>query len=729
MKEEESKIYNTIINTEFSNYLDDSTIHELSKIMSVVDYNKSDYIYVKNEKILKFLIIHSGICEVIDNDGNVIRKLRENDFFGLISLFTNASKNYDLISVEDTRIFELDKGDLIELTLKFPNIKKELLNIVNEKIFNPEINAAIGKIAKEVDQKSIDELKKDISWKTLNDSEILFNEGDAGDSCYIVMSGRAEAIKNYGKDNEIILGELKKGDIIGDMALITGEKRSATIKASKLSRLIYISKKSFDKVMYNNPKALMEVSKALINRLKYKDPKDTLNKNIIVGIVSLINDKNTQNFFTTLNNSLKSFGSIEDLNEITINLDSDKENLDFDILLENIISNNDFLILHSVDTNNLKWKKNIIKYSDQVIILGDPVKLNNISNEEFEIFDNYSKIKPNKFWLVLNHNEDTIIPSKTKKIISIRNGIKTFHVKNNNSNDIRRLARFITKQTIGLTLGGGGAKGFAHYGIYKAMNELNIPIDVIGGTSAGAIIASQIALGYSLNEIININKKVNALKMFKEYGFPYMSLIKSYKVEQAAKISAGDSDIEDLWIPFFAPATDLTNSKLLVFDKGPLWEAIRSSGALPGIVLPHFMDKNIIVDGGLMNNLPVDIMKNNYGGKIICSSCSLDKSMKTSITGIPNQFKLLMSKLFDKTNFEKNYHYVPTITDIVFKTSVVASASQIDENINMSDLFLELPTSEFGLTEMNDNSMMKLIDLGYEYSKPKLQVFKDTLIL
>ena len=180
---------------------------------------------------------------------------------------------------------------------------------------------------------------------------------------------------------------------------------------------------------------------------------------------------------------------------------------------------------------------------------------------------------------------------------------------------------------------------------------------------------------------------------------------------------------------FFAPATDLTNSKLLVFDKGPLWEAIRSSGALPGIVLPHFMDKNIIVDGGLMNNLPVDIMKNNYGGKIICSSCALDKSMKTSITGVPNQFKLLMSKLFDKTNFEKNYHYVPTITDIVFKTSVVASASQINENINMSDLFLELPTSEFGLTEMNDNSMMKLIDLGYEYSKPKLQAFKDTLIL
>ena len=139
----------------------------------------------------------------------------------------------------------------------------------------------------------------------------------------------------------------------------------------------------------------------------------------------------------------------------------------------------------------------------------------------------------------------------------------------------------------------------------------------LGPASAGSIVASQIALGHNFEKIIDKNKKVNSLKMFKEYGLPYISLIKSNKIEQAAKISAENRDIEDLWIPFFAPATDLTNSKLINFVKGPLWEAIRSSGALPGIVLPHFMNENIIVDGGLMNNLPVDIMRDNYGGKII----------------------------------------------------------------------------------------------------------------
>ena len=288
-------------------------------------------------------------------------------------------------------------------------------------------------------------------------------------------------------------------------------------------------------------------------------------------------------------------------------------------------------------------EKNILKYSDKVIIIGNPKELNSISKEELQIFNNYTDLNLDKIWLVLNHSKDTVVPRNTKKIINDRNGIKTFHIKNNNENDIKKIVRFLTKQTIGLTLGGGGAKGFSHFGVYKAMNELNIPLDIIGGTSAGSIVASQIALGHSFDQIIKKNKKVNSLRMFKEYGLPYISLIKSNKIEQAAKISAEDRDIEDLWIPFFAPATDLTNSKLIVFNQGPLWEAIRSSGALPGIVLPHFMNENIIVDGGLMNNLPVDIMRNNYGGKIICSSCSLDKSMKTSIKGIPNQSKMIFN--------------------------------------------------------------------------------------
>ena len=723
------KIYQIISSSEFASSLNKSTMEKLADVMESKTYPKSTNLYRNGDAVSKFIFIYSGECEMINNDNQIIRQLNQGDFFGLISLFTKSAKNYSLTTNEPTTTLELQKDDLDQLTSKDYDVKENLLHLVNQRLFNPEINKALETIAKGVNQETIAEIKKNISWKTLNDNETLFNEGDIGDSCYVIMSGRVQAVKNLGTKNELILGELKRGDIIGDMALITGENRSASIRATKLTRLIHISKDSFEEVMYNNPKALMEVSKQLINRIKYRENSDKVEKNMIVGVISLIDEKSTSIFTNSLSESLKQFGSIETLNEINSNIDYKEDNINFEILLENMVSENDFVLLHPIDINDINWCKKIMQFSDHVIILGNPKDLSAISNKESNIFDDYQSLNISKYWLILNQDDTIITPKNTKTIVNCRNNIKVFHIKNNNINDIKRISRFLTKQTIGLTLGGGGAKGFAHLGVFKAMEELNIPIDVIGGTSAGSIVASQIALGTPLDDIINRNKKVNSLNMFKEYGLPYISLIKSKKIEEAAKLSAQNRDIEDLWIPFFAPATDLTNSKLFLFESGTLWEAIRSSGALPGIVLPHFKDNNILVDGGLMNNLPVDIMKNKYGGKIICSSCSADQSMKTEIKGIPNQSKLALKKMMNKKKFNEEFGYIPTLTDIIFKTSVVASASQLEQNINMSDLFLELPTSEFGITEFNDTSMMKMINLGYEYSKPMLESFKNTLIL
>ena len=94
-------IYDIIKNTEFSEYLNDNTIVELSKIMNLVEYEKDTVIYSKNEEITKFLIINNGQCKLINNN-SIIRELNNNDFFGLISLLTNSSKNYDLIATKKT---------------------------------------------------------------------------------------------------------------------------------------------------------------------------------------------------------------------------------------------------------------------------------------------------------------------------------------------------------------------------------------------------------------------------------------------------------------------------------------------------------------------------------------------------------------------------------------------------------------------------------------------------
>ncbi len=712
--------------SELSSILEADVLSRLAKICRIKEYKKDVKIYCKNERVTNFIMLISGECELIDSNKKTIRTLKKDDFFGLVSLLSNSKKNYDLVSKCDVISLELNKSDLDNLSKFYPHIKDKLLDIINIKLFNPQINEAIKNIAQDIDEKTMGELKKDISWKTLNDSEILFKEGDPGDSCYIIMSGRVQAIKNYDQKNEIILGELNRGDIIGDMALITGEKRSATIKASKLTRLIYFSKDTFNSVMYNNPKALMEVSKALINRLKYSSSNDKSN-NLVIGVISLMSDSDTNNFLDFFIRNIKKFGSINVIDEKNTSANEDLFNLE--ILIENIISKTNFLILKSNDLNNTEWKSNILQYSDKVLIIGNQPDLKNLSNEEQIIFNNYQDIDLKKLSLVINHAGDTKIPRDTKIIKSIRKDIKTFHLKEISALDVGRIVRFITGNTIGLVLGGGGAKGFAHLGIYKAMNELNIPIDVIGGTSAGSIIAAQIALGLEIDEIIRLNKSVNKLKMFKEYGFPYISLIKSKKIEQAAKLVGNNRDIEDMWVPFFAPATDLSNSKLKLFESGPIWEAIRSSGALPGIVVPHFKDNSALVDGGVLNNLPVDIMRKKHGGNIICSSCSKDDSNAINLDSIPNQFRLFLEKIFKKESFKKKYNHIPTIPELILKMSVVSSSQLTQENIKLSNLYLELPVENYGLTDFKDKAMLNMIEIGYQYSLNRLKEYKQDVII
>ncbi len=718
-----NRVDQLIKSSELAKTLDPDIVSSIAELCEVRDYPSGTKIYESGSEVTFFLVILDGRCRLLGSNGEVTRVIERNDFFGLVSLLSGSSKSYDLISDTEVTVLQLSKSDLDSLSETYPNIKERLMDAINLKLFNPEINSAIKKIAKGIDDDTISKLKENLSWKTLQASEVLFSEGDPGDSCYVVMSGRVQAIKNYGEDSELVLGELSRGDIIGDMALITEEPRSATIKSTKLTRLICFSKDTFNSVMYSNPQALMEVSKALINRLKHKESRDD-GQSLVIGVISLIDKVSTDRFLDLFISSLNRHGSIESVDEKISGTGQDLFN--FEILIENIIAEKNYLVLRSSDLDNTEWKSKILNYSDKVLVLGNSKELATIGKEESAIFGDYRDIDTDKVSLLINHSGQTGIPSGTAKIKSIRNGVKLYHMKEvDTSSEVDRVVRRITNNTLGLVLGGGGAKGFAHLGLFKAMTELGIPVDVIGGTSAGSIVAAQIALGYSLDEIIEINRSVNRLKMFKEYGFPYISLIKSKKIEQAARLVGSDRDIEDMWIPFFAPATDLTNSRLVLFESGPVWEAIRSSGALPGIVVPHFKDSSILVDGGVLNNLPVDIMRSRYDGKIICSSCSTDQQSPTKLDGVPNQARLFFEKMYNKSAFKDKYSYIPTISELILKMSVVSSSSLSEKNIGLSDLYLELPVERYGLTDFNDKAMNDMIDIAYDYSIKQLQTYKD----
>ncbi len=174
----------------------------------------------------------------------------------------------------------------------------------------------------------------------------------------------------------------------------------------------------------------------------------------------------------------------------------------------------------------------------------------------------------------------------------------------------------MTRKKVGLALSGGAARGFAHLGVLKVLAEHKIPIDFIAGTSAGSIAGAAFACGLSVDQIIEIGKKMS---WFKVSGFPYSAkgLLSNAPMGELLKQSLPFQNIEDLPIPFAAVACVLETGEEIVFkDKGDLATALRASCAIPGVFVPVEYEGKNLIDGGVVSLVPTKTVK-KMGAEII----------------------------------------------------------------------------------------------------------------
>ena len=182
--------------------------------------------------------------------------------------------------------------------------------------------------------------------------------------------------------------------------------------------------------------------------------------------------------------------------------------------------------------------------------------------------------------------------------------------------DVPRLARFIAGRAVGLVLAGGGARGFAHIGIIKALMEAGVPFDHLGGTSMGAIIAAGLAQEWGVEELTERMREVFVTdNPLSDFTLPLIALVRGRKVsDHAARAISATSASRNCRKPFFCVSSDLTTGRIHVHRDGTLWRALRASVALPGILPPVTHHGHLLVDGGVMNNLPVDVMREHAAG-------------------------------------------------------------------------------------------------------------------
>jgi NTE family protein len=161
---------------------------------------------------------------------------------------------------------------------------------------------------------------------------------------------------------------------------------------------------------------------------------------------------------------------------------------------------------------------------------------------------------------------------------------------------------------IGLALGSGAARGLAHIGVIEVLKKYNIPIDMISGSSAGALVGSMYCCDLDFKYVKLLCKHLNQ-KDYIDIGVPRTGLIRGNKIEAMLKLVTKDCEFKDLKTPLLIVATDLKNKKLKVLDEGKVYEAIRASISVPGIFTPYFKDDMTLVDGAVLERVPARILK------------------------------------------------------------------------------------------------------------------------
>ena len=305
------------------------------------------------------------------------------------------------------------------------------------------------------------------------------------------------------------------------------------------------------------------------------------------------------------------------------------------------------------------------------------------------------------------------------------------------------------KNVIGLALGSGGARGLAHIGVIKALEENHIPINVITGTSIGAFIGGIYASGIDANAMEKIIRDVNKV-MVAKIMIPKLfspGFIDNKRVIAFIKEIVGDVRIENLKIPFACVATDMITGREVIFNKGPLADAIMASIAIPTIFQPVILKNQYLLDGGLSNPLPISIAKEMKVNKIIAVNVSPNperitqklKSKRTKearqvmkmfpalFSNLLTEGKKLISKNELKKEIDKTQLYSPTLMNVFLQSISISTNNLINQQIRHArpDILISPKIEDFDMLEFYKGT--EIVKCGHSAAQKAIGEIKDCL--
>ncbi|KAJ6623144.1 hypothetical protein B0H10DRAFT_1873583 [Mycena sp. CBHHK59/15] len=684
--------------------------------------------------------------------------------YSLLAALCNSASYVDIKAKTDTYVGFLPSHALERLLEKRPivllTLAKRLISLLSPLLLH--IDASLD-------------------WMQVNAGQVLWRPEDISDSFYIVINGRLRAITETEAGGMTIVGEYGQGDTVGELDVITSSPRRNTVHAIRDTELIRMPQTLFNAISARNPQTTAQLLRMIASRVRDEvdSSSSTQSRNAsdnnnlkTVAVLPVSRLVPVDAFARKLQAALEGIGaSTSYLNQASISSHLGRHAFTRmgKLKAAGWLADQEQkyrTVLYVADSPvNSSWTQTCIRQADCVMVVGmgdDP------SIGEYERLLLSMKTTARKE-LVLLHPDRTVVPGSTREWLKnrpwvhqhihmelpglvlpipkpvvpkdpdavttlknlkdkVQSGIQKYRKTGSDPrpqrlphiNDFSRLARRICGKSIGLVLGGGGARGIAHLGLIRALEEYGIPIDHIGGTSIGAFVGGLYAREGDILSTSGRAKQFssrmgNIWRILSDVTYPIVAYTTGHEFNRGIYKAFYDLHIEDMWLPFFCNTTNIMTSRMEIHENGYAWRFIRASMTLVGLLPPLCNDGGMLVDGGYgksqshplngnsnhfsVDNLPVATMFSMGASSVFaCDVASLDDNTPRKFGDTVSGWWLLINRW----NPFSNARLVPPITEIQSRLAYVSSVKTLeDAKVARGCLYIAMPVQEYGTLQFS----------------------------
>ena len=659
----------------------------------------------------------------------IVGTVEAGQVIGEVTVVAGGLRTATLRAVGPVEVLEVDRASFEAWLNSNPEMADSVSDEARERVDRTNVATMVADLMGSTNQALVQQVVDRVEWRRLEAGEVLFREGDFADAAYFVVGGRLMVLAGDEDGNEQLIAELGRGEVVGELGLLDRAPRSATVRAVRDTTLASFSTSMFEELVATSPAMMLNVTRGILTRLRRPTTRRFDRAASLTVAVTARCDSDA--LVAEMVEEIARFGTAKHLSSDRVDRVLNRtaisqaatDNVGVPRLAEFMHEadvGNDHVVLQT-DGEMSAWTRRALRQADRVVVVCSP----NPDSAELalisEIFGTVEDAGHVARMLAVLHPASTERPRRTASLISRWNVDDVVHVRSGSSDDVARLARLASGHGYGLVLSGGGARGFAHLGVLRALREQGIPVDQVAGCSMGTVVAAAIALGHEGDRLMELAEE--QFDHLLDYTLPIVSLVKGARITRNIEGTFGSWDIEDLWLPFYCVSTNLTKSRLEVHRRGSTALAMRASVAIPGVLPPVPYEGDLLVDGGVLNNLPFEMMRDDSTIEtIVAVDVAPDQGPRArsdygmSVSG----FKALAASL------RRGKSDYPSVTSVLLRSMLTGAvrnqkASMQDGSV---DLLLTLHLPGVGLLEFDRSR--EVADAGYEASTPTIRQWAAT---